>query len=119
MVICFRCYGKSPNISLNCNYSGLQMCQSTETMSRKLTSVELPNLAGHYYPPLVVYIGVVVAYSYVSKFHSSYQWPSDITSELRSPNVMIKGNLSKLSKNLDIKFPPFAEGERDGLVELS
>jgi hypothetical protein len=57
---------------------------------------------------LVVYIGVVVAYSYVSKFHSSYQWPSDITSELRSPNVMMKGNLSK---NLDIKFPPLLRGK--------
>ena len=58
--------GYIDNISLTCNYPVLQVCysvtppsyiannaipdQSTETMSLKLTSVELPNLAGHYRP---------------------------------------------------------------------
>ena len=58
--------GYIDNISLTCNYPVFQVCysitppsyrannvipdQSTETMLLKLTSVELPNLAGHYCP---------------------------------------------------------------------
>ena len=58
--------GHMDNISLTCNYPVLQVCYSitppsyrandaipdqlTETMSLKLTSVELPNLAGCYCP---------------------------------------------------------------------
>jgi hypothetical protein len=58
--------GHIDNISLTCNYLVLQVCysatlpsyrannaipdQSAETMSLKLTSVDLPNLAGRYRP---------------------------------------------------------------------